>query len=124
MKYLVTLNGKNYEVEVDKEEAVLLSVTDTPTPQAVVAPVPAIPAAVATPPAGLDGDPVIAPLPGTVLSVKVTVGTAVLKGDVLAVIEAMKMENDVTAPRDGTVSAILCKSGDTVQTEALLMTLA
>ena len=127
MKYLVSLNGKDYEVEVDKEEAVLLSVTDTPTPAPAVATLPAsMPLPVAAPspaPVAVTGDPVTAPLPGSVLSVKAAVGAAVKKGDVLVVIEAMKMENDVLAPRDGTVGAVFCKSGDTVQTDALLMTL-
>ena len=106
MKYVVTLNGKNYEVEVAETEATVLSVTDAP-------------AAVAAPVAG-DGEKVLAPMPGTVLGVKVNVGDAVKAGDVVVVLEAMKMENDIVAPCDGTVKQILVQKTSTVNTDDVL----
>ena len=121
MKYVVTLNGKNYEVEVTECDAVLLSVTDAAP---VAAPVPAAaPAAVAAPaPAAVagDGTKVPSPMPGTILSVNVTVGQAVKTGDVLMVLEAMKMENDIVAPCDGTVKQLLVSKGSTVNTDDVL----
>ena len=121
MKYVVTLNGKNYEVEVTECDAVLLSVTDAAP---VAAPVPAAaPAAAAAPaPAAVagDGTKVPSPMPGTILSVNVTVGQAVKTGDVLMVLEAMKMENDIVAPCDGTVKQLLVSKGSTVNTDDVL----
>ena len=107
MKYVVTLNGKNYEVEVAETEATVLSVTDAPA---------AAPVAVA---AG-DGENVLAPMPGTVLGVKVNVGDAVKAGDVVIVLEAMKMENDIVAPCDGTIKQILVQKTSTVNTDDVL----
>ena len=121
MKYVVTLNGKNYEVEVTECDAVLLNVTDAAP---VAAPVPAAaPAAAAAPaPAAVagDGTKVPSPMPGTILSVNVTVGQAVKTGDVLMVLEAMKMENDIVAPCDGTVKQLLVSKGSTVNTDDIL----
>ena len=121
MKYVVTLNGKNYEVEVTECDAVLLSVTDAAP---VAAPVPAAaPAAAAAPaPAAVagDGTKVPSPMPGTILSVNVTVGQAVKTGDVLMVLEALKMENDIVAPCDGTVKQLLVSKGSTVNTDDVL----
>ena len=124
MKYVVTLNGKNYEVEVTECDAVLLSVTDAAP---VAAPVPAAaPAAAAAPaPAAVagDGTKVPSPMPGTILSVNVSVGQAVKTGDVLMVLEAMKMENDIVAPCDGTVKQLLVSKGSTVNTDDVLAVL-
>ena len=124
MKYVVTLNGKNYEVEVTEQEAVLLSVSDAVAPAPVAAPVsaPTAPAPVATPVAG-DGTKVPSPMPGTILSVNVSVGQAVKTGDVLMVLEAMKMENDIVAPCDGTVKQLLVNKGSTVNTDDILAVL-
>lgn len=124
MKYIVTLNGKNYEVEVEETEAVIVGVTDAapvaapvaaPTPAAAPAPVAAAPAAAAA-----DGTKVLSPMPGNILSVSATVGATVKAGDVLLVLEAMKMENDIVAPCDGTVKQILVQKGSTVATDDLL----
>ena len=121
MKYVVTLNGKNYEVEVTECDAVLLSVTDAAP---VAAPVPAAaPAAAASPAPAVavgDGTKVPSPMPGTILSGNVTVGQAVKTGDVLMVLEAMKMENDIVAPCDGTVKQLLVSKGSTVNTDDVL----
>ena len=118
MKYIVTLNGKNYEVEVTEEDAVLLAVTEAAAaPAPVAAPAPAA-AAPAAPTAG--GTNVPSPMPGTILSVNVAAGQAVKTGDVLMVLEAMKMENDIVAPCDGTVKQLLVSKGSTVNTDDIL----
>lgn len=114
MKYIVSLNGKDYEVEVEKGEAILVDVRDTPVaapapaPAAAPAPAPApaaAPAAAAAPVA-VAGTKVEAPLPGVIIEVKVSQGQAVKEGDVLFVVEAMKMANDITAPCSGTIAQV------------------
>ncbi len=134
MKYVVTLNGKNYEVEVTETDAIVTGITEVPVmvaaapAAAVAAPVaeapkaeeaPAAPAAPAAPTAS--GTQVKAPMPGSVLAVKASVGQAVKAGDVLVVLEAMKMENDITAPCDGTVKEIVVTKGTTVNTDDVLV---
>ena len=121
MKYVVTLNGKNYEVEVSEQDAVLLSVTDAVAAPAPVAAAPAAPVAAAPAAVAGDGTKVPSPMPGTILSVNVTVGQAVKTGDVLLVLEAMKMENDIVAPCDGTVKQLLVSKGSTVNTDDVLV---
>ena len=122
MKYVVTLNGKNYEVEVTEQEAVLLNVSDAAaTPAPVAAPVAAPAAAPAAAPVAGDGTKVPSPMPGTILSVNVSVGQAVKSGDVLLILEAMKMENDIVAPCDGTVKQLLVSKGSTVNTDDVLV---
>lgn len=119
MKYIVNLNGKSYEVEVEETEAVITSVTDAapasaPTPAAA----PAAPAAPAAAPA--DGTKVIAPMPGTILAVNKAVGDAVNAGDIIVILEAMKMENEIVAPAAGTIKQILVQKGSNVDTDAVL----
>lgn len=124
MKYIVSLNGKNYEVEVNESEAVLLSETAAPVAAPVAAPAAAPAAApVAAAPVAADGTKVASPMPGTILSVAVSVGQAVKAGDVLMVLEAMKMENDIVAPCDATVKQILVSKGSTVNTDDILAVL-
>lgn len=126
MKYIVTLNGKNYEVEVEETEAVIVGVTDAaPAVPAALAAAPspapaAAPSASAAPTSAADGTKVLSPMPGNILAVNVSVGAAVKAGDVLLVLEAMKMENDIVAPCDGTVKQILVQKGSTVATDDLL----
>ena len=133
-KYVVTLNGKNYEVEVEKNTAKITNTTAAaapaaapapkaaPAPAPVAAPAPApAPAPVAAAPAG--GANVTAPMPGTVLNVVAPVGTAVKAGDVILILEAMKMENDIVAPCDGTVVSVAAK-GTSVNTDDVLATLS
>ena len=129
MKYRVSLNGKDYEIEVEKGEAQILDVTDTPVAAApaaapvAAAPVAAAPAAAPAAPAGA-GDPVKAPMPGTIVKVNVSAGQAVKKGEILIVLEAMKMENEIVAPRDGTVTSVTVAKGAAVKTDDVLATLA
>ncbi len=127
MKYIVTLNGKTYEVEVTETEAVLLSASEAPTAVSVAAPasVPteSIASVVKNDSPVADGTAVKAPMPGTILAVNAAVGAAVKKGDVLFVLEAMKMENDITSPADGTVKQIGVQKGDSVETDDMLCVL-
>jgi len=124
MKYVVTLNGKNYEVEVEETDAVITAVTDAAPAAPVAAAAPAAPAAApaptAAPAAAADGQKVLSPMPGTILSVNVSVGSAVKAGEVILILEAMKMENEIVAPCDGTVKQLAVQKGSTVATDALL----
>ena len=124
MKYKVTLNNRVYEVEVEAGKAMLLSEYDAvapavAAPAAAPAPVAAAPAAAPAAPAAAPvalgaGEAVNAPMPGTILKVNVTAGQAVKEGDVLCVLEAMKMENDITAPKSGTITQVVTSKGASV----------
>ena len=117
--YKVTVNGNVYEIvleEIDK--------ADIKTPAApVAAPTPAAPAAPVAP-AAAGATTITAPMPGTILKVNVANGPAVKKGDVLMVLEAMKMENEIMAPADGTVSSVNVNAGASVEAGSVLCTLA
>ncbi len=126
MKYVVTLNGKNYEVDVTESDAVLLGVTEVVAPVAAAPVAAAAPAAAPAPaaaaaPVAQAGTQIPSPMPGTILGVKTSVGAAVKAGDVLVVLEAMKMEHDIVAPQDGTVKQILVQKGSTVNTDDVLV---
>ena len=125
MKYKITLNGRTYEVEVEAGKAMLLDEYEAIAPSAPAAPVaapaaaPVAAAPVAAAPAVTGaGDPVNAPMPGTILKVNVQNGQAVKEGDVLVVLEAMKMENEILAPKAGTVTQVLVSKGSSVDTGA------
>ena len=112
----ITVNGVAYDVQVEE-----LGATSAPAPVAAPAPK-AAPAPTA--PAGQAGSiEVNAPMPGTIVSVAVTAGQAVKKGDTLVVIEAMKMENEIAAPQDGTVATINCTKGESVDSGKLLVSM-
>lgn len=129
MRYIVTINNKNYEVEVEKGQASVVKTTEsatinTPVVSQAATPAAPVSAPVATAPAAgpviSSGETVKAPMPGTVLNVKVNNGQKVKKGDVLVILEAMKMENEITAPIDGVVVQILIGKGATVSTGDVL----
>lgn len=112
----VAVNGSNYSVELVNEEAEL-SVASRPAAK-VAAPTAAKPAAASAPsPAkagGSSAGAVKSPLPGIIVAINANVGDTVKKGQTIAVLEAMKMENSIQAPKDGTVSAIHVNVGDSV----------
>lgn len=124
MKYVVTLNGKDYEVEVDElSEAIVTNVAPTAAPAqaAPVAAQPSAPAAAPAPaPVSGSGTAVKAPMPGTILKVNVTAGQSVKVGDIMFILEAMKMENEIVAPTDGTVSQVVAAKGSSVATDDVL----
>lgn len=117
-KFIVNVNGNSYEVEVEEVGAAVAAAPVAAPVQTAAAPK-AAPKAAA--PAG--GTPVKAPMPGNVLDIKVSNGQAVKKGDVLVILEAMKMENEISAPQDGTVTVVASK-GATVNTGDVLVTLS
>ena len=120
--YQVTVNGTVYEVEVEEIAAGASAATEAP--KATVAPNATAPKASATPKVTVGkGAPVSAPMQGTVLKVAVTVGQAVSKGDLICLLEAMKMENEIFAPCDGTITSVAVTSGQAVATGATLVTI-
>lgn len=139
MKYVATINGKKYEVEVEKLEAyksldrngvaapaapVLPASAPVQRPAAPApAPVAAAPAPAPKAAAPAGATTVEAPMPGKILNIKVSEGQAVKFGEVVVIMEAMKMETEIVAPADGTVSKILVKAGDSVDTGAALVAL-
>lgn len=129
MKYKVTLNNRVYEVEVEMGQAMLIDEYDAVAP---AAPAPAAPAVVsaasaapaAAPAAALaSGEVVKSPMPGNILKINVAPGQKVEEGDVLIVLEAMKMENEIVAPADGVVKQVLVSKGSVVNTDDVLAVL-
>ena len=125
--YNITVNGVTYVVNVEEvaNGATPAPVAAAPAPVAAPVATPAPAAAPASPKAtGTAGAVAIkAPMPGNIMKVNVKVGASVKKGDVLVVLEAMKMENDVCAPQDGVVASVEVSQGATVETDAVLVTL-
>ncbi len=133
MKYKVTLNNRTYEVEVEEGKAMLIDEYEAyapaaPAPVAAAAPAAAAPAAAApAAPAGASlaaGELVKSPMPGNILKINVTQGQKVSEGDVLLVLEAMKMENEIVATKSGTVAQIVTAKGAVVETGAPLVVIA
>lgn len=117
----VTVNGVNYDVDMENAAPAAAPVQapaapSAPAPAAAVAPA-------AAPAASGSGKAIVSPLPGVIISVEVKEGTAVKKGQRVAVIEAMKMENDILSDVDGTVTAIHVSKGDTVAEDAKIVTI-
>ena len=108
-KYRVTVNGTVYEVELEELTGSV--------PVSAAAPAPAASAAPAA------GEQICAPMPGNILAVNVTAGQTVKKGDVLMVLEAMKMENEIMCPRDGVVASVNTSKGASVESGTLLCVL-
>ena len=131
MKYKVTLNGRTYEIEVEHGKAMLLDEYEAIAPAPVAAAPAAAPVAAAAPAAAPAapavtgaGEAVTAPMPGNILKVNVNVGDKVKEGQCLVVLEAMKMENEIMAPKDATVTQVVVSKGSTVDTGAPLVVLA
>lgn len=128
MKYKVTLNNRVYEVEVEQGEAMLVNEYELAAP-AAAAPA-AAPVAAATPTAApaagalAAGEVVTSPMPGNILKINVAQGQHVSEGDVLIVLEAMKMENEISATKSGTVAQINVTKGAVVETGTPLVVIA
>ena len=132
--YTITVNGNTYDVTVEEGARAVQSAAPVavpaakpaaapaPAPKAAEAPAPAAPAAA---PGGSAGSvKVSSPMPGKIISVKAAVGQAVKKGDVILILEAMKMENEIVCPQDGTIASINVSAGQTVEAGSLLATLS
>ena len=136
MKYKVTLNKRVYEVEVEQGEAMLVDEYDAVAPVPAAAPVAAAPVAAApvaaaapapaaaAPAAVAAGEVVKSPMPGNILKIQVSQGQRVKEGDVLIILEAMKMENEIVAPKTGSVAQIIVTKGQVVETGAPLAVIA
>lgn len=134
MKYKVTLNNRTYEVEVEEGRAMLVDEYEAYAPAApapvAAAPVAAAPAAAPAAPAApagaalAAGEVVKSPMPGNILKINVAQGQKVNEGDVLIVLEAMKMENEIVATKSGTVAQIVTAKGAVVETGAPLVVIA
>lgn len=136
MKYIVTINNNSYEVEVEQGEARLVKTNETAAvpvvAQAVAAP-PAAPAAPAAAPVPVPavtpavqvgaGEKVVAPMPGTILDIKKKAGDSCKKGEVIFILEAMKMENEIMAPSDCVIGQIVTTKGASVNTGDILAVL-
>ena len=117
--YTITVNGTVYDVTVEENGAGAPAAPASSAPQAA-------PTAAPKPAASAGGQGAVkvnAPMPGKILSVKASVGQTVKQGDVLLILEAMKMENEVVAPQDGTMASIDVAAGDSVEAGAVLATL-
>ena len=127
-RFSVTVNGKAYDVAVEEitgaapapVAAAPASVAAAPAP----APAPAAASAPAAAPVAGAGEKVQAPMPGTILDIKVAVGDTVSRGQTVVILEAMKMENDIVASCDGKITSILVSKGDTVNSDDVLVTIA
>ena len=114
-KYRITVEGKTYEMDVEligANGAVVAPVAKAAAP--VVTAPKAAPAPVAAKPAEVGSGSVVAPMPGTILKVLKASGDAVKAGEVVLILEAMKMENEITAPVDGTIGSLNLTEGSTV----------
>ena len=133
MKYKVTLNNRVYEVEVEQGEAMLIDEYDlaapaapaaaAPAAAAPAAPAPAAPAP-AAPAAPAAGETVKSPMPGNILRIEVSQGQHVEEGDVIMILEAMKMENEIVATKSGTIAQIAVSKGAVVETGTVLAVIA
>ena len=131
MKYKVTLNNRVYEVEVEQGEAMLVNEYELAAPAAAAPAAPVAAPVAATAPAAAPaagalaaGEVVTSPMPGNILKINVAQGQHVSEGDVLIVLEAMKMENEISATKSGTVAQISVTKGAVVETGTPLVVIA
>ena len=133
-KYNITVNGNTYEVYVEEADSAVASApvftapstpapTSTPAPAPKAAPAPKTAAPKAAPSGAQGANKITAPMPGTILEVKVSAGQSVKKGDVICVLEAMKMENDIPAPCDGVIASVNVQKGASVAANDVIATL-
>ncbi len=122
-RYNITVNGKAYDVVVEEADAASAPVAAAPAPQAAPAAAPTPAPAEAPAPSAEGAIKVESPMPGTIMDVKVAVGDTVKDGQVLVILEAMKMENDIVSPGDGVVASINVKQGDSVSANDLLISI-
>jgi biotin carboxyl carrier protein len=118
----VNVNGKDYSVELEGDLSTSLEMTKAASAPAA-APAPAAAAPAAKPAAGGAEEKVVSPLPGVIIEVSVKEGQAVKAGQKVAVLEAMKMENEISAPKDGTITAIHVHKGDSILEGAPIVSL-
>jgi biotin carboxyl carrier protein len=123
MIYVVNINDKSYEVEVEQGKANILKTTTVAAQAPIVqaAPVAAAAPQTAAPVGNISGEPVKSPMPGSILDVKASIGATVKKGQLLFILEAMKMENEIFSSIDGVVSQIMVSKGSSVSTNDILM---
>lgn len=122
----ITVNGKTYDVQVEElSEGSAVSAPAAPVsaPASAAQPAQTAPAAEAPAAAPADGEEILCPMPGTILSINVKAGEKISEGDVIVVFEAMKMENEIKAPRDCTVLSVDVSKDDTVETGTLIATI-
>ncbi len=122
--YTITVNGNVYDVTVEEGTGAAVAAAPAAAPKVPVAAPKTAPAPKAAAPAGTQGGvKVNSPMPGKILGIKVSAGQAVKRGEVLIILEAMKMENEIVAPEDGTVASINVSTGEQVEAGAVLATL-
>ena len=124
MIYTVKINNKEYDVEVERGKANIIKTTEvaaqsTPAPVIASAPV----SAPTSPVISVGGEVIKSPMPGTILDIKVSKETRVKKGEVLLILEAMKMENEILAPSDGVVAQVFVSKGSSVNTDDALISI-
>lgn len=122
-RFNITVNGKAYDVAVEELDANAAAPVAAPAPAAAPVAAPTAPAAAPAPAAAGAGEKVTAPMPGTILDVKVNVGDTVSKGQVIMILEAMKMENDIVASCDGKITSVIATKGATVNSGDALATI-
>ena len=126
MKYELKFKGRTYEVEVELADPMRMQEFQSYMPAPAAPAAPAVESAPSAAPAAApsvtgDGECVASPMPGNILKVLVAAGQTVKEGDILVILEAMKMENEIVAPKNGTVTQVLVEKGATVDTDAPLV---
>ena len=141
-KFIINVNGSSYEVEVEEVFGASPAITYAAPAAAASAPAPAAAPAASTPApapaakapaaapapsapaADVQGTKIPSPMPGTILDVRVSKGDSVKKGDVMLILEAMKMENEIIAPQDGTIAAVNVNKGDSINANQVMIVIA